>query len=375
MNELKISADDHIDLGYLPKDLWTSRASAGMAQNVPHVVDRDGRDVWVCGDAIWGEYRSPRWFAQPGRNPLALDRGGVAEEGRPVTPSKRLEDMDRDGVSASILFPPIVAMNPGDRELRNSIVRSYNDWATEFAAAAPTRFIPAAMISPIDPNSAIDELLRIAKDGALKQVNFLVNDVTLDMCLEEWDPFWYAAEETGLIVSYHVGGSLAHGTARDLKAQMDGTARAPAFDMGVGNGATAFFQPFVNLFTFGTLERHPRLRFVLAESGTGWIPFVVQEMDFRYERLLERSSNVSLKEKPSDVFRRQVWATYQSDLVGLHLVGFFGEGHMMWASDYPHHDSTWPFSQTIVDKETAHLTPDLRQAVLRGNAAALYNLG
>jgi uncharacterized protein len=374
MDELKISADDHIDLGYLPRDLWTSRAPVAKRDAAPHVIDRDGREVWVCGEATWGEYRSARWFAQPGRNPLALDRGGVAEEGRPVTPNKRLEDMDRDGVNASVLFPPIVAMNPDNRELRDSIVRGYNDWATDFAATAPGRFIPAAMISPVDPQSATDELMRVAAAGKLKQVNFLVNDVSLEMHLEAWDPFWAAAEETGLIVSYHVGGSLARGTARDLKAKLEGTGRAPAFDMGVGNGATAFFQPFVNLFTFGTLERHPRLRFVLAESGTGWIPFVVQEMDFRYERLLERNPNPTLREKPSDVFKRQVWATYQSDLVGLHLVDFFGEGHMMWASDYPHHDSTWPFSQEIVDRETAHLTPEVRREVLRDNAAALYGI-
>jgi uncharacterized protein len=371
---VKISADDHIDLGYLPRDLWTAQVPAGQADAYPHVIERDGRDLWVCGDATWGEYRSPRWFAQPGRNPLALDRGGVAEEGRPITPSKRQEDMDRDGVSASVLFPPIVAMNPDNQELRNGIMRGYNDWATQFAAAAPDRFIPAAMISPVDPVSATEELLRVAKVGKLKQVNFLVNDVSLEMHLEAWDPFWSAAEETGLIVSYHVGGSLARGTAREMKDRMAGKGRAPAFDMGVGNGATAFFQPFVNMFTFGTLERHPGLKFVLAESGTGWIPFVIQEMDFRYERLLERSSDVSLKEKPSDVFKRQVWATYQSDLVGLHLVEFFGEGKMMWASDYPHHDSTWPFSSEVVARETAHLSATARQAVLRDNAAALYGL-
>jgi predicted TIM-barrel fold metal-dependent hydrolase len=345
MDKLKISADDHIDLGYLPRDLWTSRAPAAKRDAAPHVIDRDGRDVWVCGGATWGEYRSARWFAQPGRNPLALDRGGVAEEGRPITPSKRLEDMDRDGVSASVLFPPIVAMNPDNPELRDSIVQGYNDWAADFAATAPERFIPAAMITPADPVSATDELMRIAAAGKLKQVNFLVNDVSLEMYMEAWDPFWAAAEETGLIVSYHVGGSLARGTARD-----------------------------VNLFTFGTLERHPGLRFVLAESGTGWIPFVVQEMDFRYERLLERNPNPTLQQKPSEVFKRQVWATYQSDLVGLHLVDFFGKGHMMWASDYPHHDSTWPFSQEIVDRETAHLTPEVKAAVLRDNAAALYGL-
>ena len=128
-----------------------------------------------------------------------------------------------------------------------------------------------------------------------------------------------------------------------------------------------FYGPFVALFTYGTLERHPNLRVVMAESGTGWIPFVVQEMDYRFHRFKEERETPGgfpLNTLPSDLFKRQVWATYQQDLVGLHLVDFFGEGHMMWASDYPHPDSTWPFSQEIVAKETAHLSPEQKHAIL-----------
>lgn len=373
MDYLKISADDHIDLGYLPRDLWESRLPSALRAQGPHVVDRDGKDLWVCGDETWGDYRSARWFAQPNRNPLALDRGGVAEEGRPITPSTRLEDMDRDGVQASVLFPPIIAMNPTNVALRDAIVSAFNDWAFEFASSAPERFIPAAMLSPTDPQSATAELARLAKVGALKQVNFLVNDVTVEMNLPAWDVFWSTAEEQGIIVSYHVGGSLRPGEPRAAREELRNGERPPEFDMGVGNGGQRFFQQFVDLFTFGTLERHPALKFVLAESGAGWVPYVVQEMDFRYGRLFETGTS-TLKEKPSDVFKRQVWATYQSDLVGLHVMDFFGEGHVMWASDYPHHDSTWPFSDEVVGAETAHLSAELTRGVLRDNAAALYAL-
>jgi predicted TIM-barrel fold metal-dependent hydrolase len=77
---------------------------------------------------------------------------------------------------------------------------------------------------------------------------------------------------------------------------------------------------------------------------------------------------------PSEIFKRQVWATYQTDLVGLHLTQFFGDGHIMWGSDYPHPDSTWPFSQEIVAKDSAHLPEDLKRKVYRDNAKALYGL-
>ena len=372
MDYLKISADDHIDLGYLPKDLWLSRVPSAFKDRAPHVEDRDGEELWFCDGEVWGEYRGDRWFARP-RRPTALDRGGVAEPLRPTSPEKRLADMNRDGVEASVMFPPIFAMQVSEPELRNLTIQVYNDWAAEFAKAAPGRFLPVAKLSPVHPLAARDEVMRVARLG-FKEVNFLVNDVTAEMHLKAWDPFWDAAEETGIIVSYHVGGSVQARTIRGLRARMSSADRRPSFDMGLGNGATSFFEPFVNLFAFGTLERHPKLRFVLAESGTGWIPFVVQEMDYRFNRALEAREDLELKELPSEVFKRQVWATYQADLVGLHLTEFFGDGHMMWASDYPHPDSTWPFSQQIVDDETAHLAPEAKRRIVRDNAAVLYGL-
>jgi predicted TIM-barrel fold metal-dependent hydrolase len=230
------------------------------------------------------------------------------------------------------------------------------------------------MLSPDDPIAAAKEVVRI-KELGLQQGNFLVNDVTLDMYLEPWDVFWDAAEEAGVYVSYHVGGSTRPGLRDQVAGTREGQ-RTAEFDMGLGNGATTFFQPFVFLFAFGTLERHPDLKLILAESATGWIPFVVQEMDYRYKRQFEirPTESIRLKELPSDVFKRQVWATYQADLVGLHLVDFFGPGHMMWASDYPHPDCTWPFSQATVEKDTAHLAPDVKKAILHDNAATLYGL-
>ncbi len=373
MEPTMISADDHLDLQYLPPDLWLERLPRALRERAPHVEDRgEEGEFWVCDGETWTERRGERWASRPNRTRIALDRVGVADPTHPVTTAKRLADMDRDGVQASVMFPPIVPMQVGEAELRNATVRAYNDWAVEFRATAPDRFLPVAMLSPLDPVAAADEVYRAAKLG-FKQVNFLVNDVTQEMNLEPWDCFWNAAEETGIIVSYHVGGSPQPGTIRDRGAKIEG-GRQMAFDMGLGNGATSFFVPFVNLFTLGTLDRHPNLKFVLGESGTGWIPFVVQEMDYRYYRALE-TRTLDLHAPPSEVFKRQVWATYQSDAVGLHLVEFFGDGHMMWASDYPHPDSTWPHSEETVARETAHLSPETKRKILHDNAAALYGIG
>ncbi|MBM4299154.1 MAG: hypothetical protein FJ143_15570, partial [Deltaproteobacteria bacterium] len=185
-----ISADDHIDLGYLPRDLWTERMPAALRERAPHVEDRGEKgEYWVCDGDSWGEHRGERWFARSNRTWLALDRGGVGEPYRSTNTGKRLTDMDRDGVDASLLFPPIIAMQVGDAELRNATVRAYNDWAYDFGKSAPTRFFPVAMLSTVDAQSAADEVTRVAKMG-FKEANFLVNDVTLEMSLKAWDVFW-----------------------------------------------------------------------------------------------------------------------------------------------------------------------------------------
>ena len=161
MADTRISADDHIDLGYLPRDLWTARLSKGLLERAPHVEDRGEKgEYWVCDGETWAEYRGERWFAKTNRTRLALDRGGVGEAHRPTTTDKRLTDMDRDGVEASLMFPPIIAMQVGEPELRNTCVQAYNDWALDFGKTAPKRFFPVAMLSSVDAEAARDEVVR-----------------------------------------------------------------------------------------------------------------------------------------------------------------------------------------------------------------------
>jgi predicted TIM-barrel fold metal-dependent hydrolase len=374
---MMISADDHIDLWFLPRDLWLERLPSSMRDQAPRVEAKDDTgDYWFCEGQVWSHWTGGNWWSRPDRRKIALDRAGVGADYtlRPTTPDLRIEDMNRDGVEASVMFPPIIPMNVSDRALKIAVVQAYNDWAAEFQKQAPRKFLPVAMLFHDDPEASRDEVQRAAKLG-LKQANFLVGTVTDAMYKEPWDPFWDAAEESNIVISYHVGGTGVI-LGRDTGPRERPQGRRPVFGMGLGNGANSFFEPFVGLFNHGILENHPKLRFVLGESGTGWIPFVVQEMDYRYQQVLERTKSGSepLKCMPSEVFRKQVWATYQQDLVGLHLIDFFGEGHMMWASDYPHPDSTWPWSRDVIARETAHLSPEMRQKIIRDNAKAFYGI-
>lgn len=379
MDYRTISADDHLDLQYLPPDLWTARLPKSLRERAPHVEARDGSSVWVCDGGIWGRWAGTPRPKGPKAAFNAFDRGGVDEsEMRPAKPELRLADMDHDGVEAQVMYGPVSSMTIADPALRTACLQAYNDWLIEFCAAAPNRLLGAAILPPEDPAAAREEVYRLAKKGGLRQANLQIAGATPRIHDEAWEPLWTAFEETGLIMSFHVvvfgvGGSLV-GVPAHVQDKPAGVFNTTKLFMG------QFLDPFVDLFAWGILERHPKLRLVMAESGVGWLPWIVQELDYRFWRLWEakeywdQRGGIAHTLKPSDLFRRQVWVSFQDDCVAMSLLKFYGEGHLLWASDYPHPDSTWPNSRRVIEKQMADLSPDVRRQLTRENAAALYSL-
>ena len=375
-----ISVDDHIDLQYLPKDLWTERLPASLAERGPRVVESEVGYAWVCDDRRWGT-----WAGGPLRGPEprryyknALEKGGVYEPGilRPTMPELRTLDMTRDGIEASFMFGPISAFSCEDPDLRVAIHRAYNDWLIEFCSYDPARLhgIAALPGSDEDLDAAIAEMERLANDGRIQQVNFLIGG-TNRVYSDDWDKFWAAAEETGMIVSFHVGGGpgFLPGAA--------GAAQRPSSVFGPSKGfITQFLDTFWGLLAEGVLDRHSGVRLMLAEVGLGWLPWLVHEMDYRYQRLVDNKAywdergGINLTMPPSEVWRRNFWVTFQDDPVGLAQLEFCNEDHILWASDYPHPDSTFPDSRRIVEEQMASLTNEQREKILRTNAQRLYGL-
>jgi predicted TIM-barrel fold metal-dependent hydrolase len=143
---------------------------------------------------------------------------------------------------------------------------------------------------------------------------------------------------------------------------------------------TAFLDTFHGLLAEGVLDRHAGVKVMLAEVGLGWLPWVVHEMDYRYQRLVDNKTywdqrgGINLSVPPSEIWRRNFWVTFQDDPVGLAQLKFCNEDHILWASDYPHPDSTFPDSAGIVLEQMADITPIQRQKILRDNAIELYHL-
>ncbi len=373
-----ISCDDHMDLGQLPPDLWITRLPAELRDRAPHVEERDGQALWICDGKVWG-----RWDGKPpatgNARPVkpiynALDRAGIHDNSarRPANAELRLADMDRDDVQTHLIFGPIFQISTDDPVLRAACYRVFNDWLLEFCSVAPDRLIGVPML-PENPQGAVQELSRLVARGGVRQVNLMIANVDPHLDDPAWEPLWNTLEESGVILAWHV--TVFAGRPTDRSA---GKA-ASVFDAAKGFLGN-FLEPFVDLFAWGILERHPKLRIVMAEAGTGWLPWLVQELDYRHWRLWEAKEfwadkgGSALVTKPSELFRRQIWVTFQEDYVALSLLPFFGEGHLLWASDYPHPDSVWPHSQDAIERQMRSLTPQMRRALTHDNAAALYGL-
>ncbi|MGH7303679.1 MAG: amidohydrolase family protein [Candidatus Rokuibacteriota bacterium] len=377
MNYRIISADDHIDLQWLPKDLWQKRVPAGWRERAPKVVDTPDGPYWVCGGDRWDPWggRKGAAGAQGGRR-TALEKGGVLEPGvlRPTTTALRLADMDRDAVDATVMYGPIVPLLIADPELRHVCYRAYNEWLAEFCATAPDRLLGAGLIPIDDAKSAADEV-RHLKHLRLRTGMFLAARVEVPLWDESWEPLWDAAAETGIVIGFHLGGGLRTVTFSGPKASDPG-------NMGVRVACSTLQmdEPLAAVIFSGALERHRGLKIVLAETGIGWLPYMVERMDDSYQRFLDAGDfwrahgGLQLTMAPSAYFRRQVWATFQTDHVGLRLVDVLGDDRVMWASDYPHADSTWPDSQQAIAENFKDVADPARRRILCDNARALYGL-
>ncbi|HTU11559.1 MAG TPA: amidohydrolase family protein [Allosphingosinicella sp.] len=371
-----ISCDDHLDLDQLPADLWTSRLPADLRSRAPQVETRDGRAVWVCEGEVWGSWSGD---APPPSGPkpafTAFDRGNVApSERRAAIPELRLADMDRDGVFAHVIYGPVFSIVHPEAEVRDACYRAYNDWLADFCSIAPDRLLGVPMLPP-NPESAATELRRLIDNGAFRQANLQIAEVDPPIRDPRWEPLFEMFAESGWVLSFHVAVFPKKlGIAYDPHKGSPGATfwAAKAFP-------EQFLDPFVDLFAFGILERHPGLKIVMAESGAGWLPWLVEELDYRHWRLWEAAEyweargGIPLVTKPSELFKRQIYITFQQSPVAMRLLEFFGD-NLLWASDYPHPDSIWPKSHATIAETMGHLPADTIRRLTRDNAARLYKL-
>ena len=383
-----ISADSHLDLIWLPNDLFVSRAPKALRDRMPQVVETSEGKVWVAegkvlgvvaGGALsgdWGEYK-------PGES-RRLDR--MAETGffsdgerglyHPSTPELRVKDQKLDGIDAEVIYGVLglgtasegvtsAASGISDPEVLTTVYDIYNQWIEEFCRSQPDRLIGLACIASHDPQTAVDQLERAASLG-LKGAEFNAATAVKPIYHHDWDPLWAVAAEHSLPISFHSLGLPFRMPAEQEIATYEWAAYGIAYSLFQLSGA----EFITSLVLSGVCERHPGFKFVLGECGVGWLPYILERMDEQFEKLPQ----LTLKLKPSDYWRRQGYTTFQTEKLTQEIVEQVGAESILWGSDYPHADGLFPDSQNAIQEDLGHLSPEVQRKLVCDNAARLYGL-
>jgi len=365
-----VSADSHV---IEPPDVWTARIERRFADRAPHVVNEyNGK----AGDYFVAEGMQPlaiAAFAVAGVDPKLFKekmREGYANV-RPGgwDPVERIKDQERDGVTAEVIYPSfgMRLFQMDDGELREACFRAYNDWLADYCSYDRNRLAGIATVALDDPERGTAELKRVAERGPRGRMFWGEAPAERPYSDPVYDRFWTVAQDAGVPISLHVVTERRTAPVPDPK-KVSIMKHYVTMHHGIEKS-------LVDLILGGVLERFPKLKIVSVENDIGWIPHLLQRADHAYDRYRFLERDGAIPHPPSYYFRRQVYATFQDDRVGIVTRELVGVGNLMWASDYPHSDSTWPNSREVIARDFAGVAETDRRRITADNAAELYGVG
>jgi predicted TIM-barrel fold metal-dependent hydrolase len=388
-----ISVDDHI---IEPPNVWTDRLPKKYLEVGPRIVRDDQGEAWVYEDR---RVATMGLFAAAGRDKEEFTPDPLTyAEMRPgcYDSVARLEDMNRDGVLASMCFPTFprfcgqTFLEAKDKELALLCVRAYNDWLIdEWCGKAPGRFIPCVIIPLWDPREAVTEIERCVGRGALA---FCFSENPAHLGLPSifdrdgyWAPVIATAEETGIPVCIHVGSSSNIPRTSPDSPMIVTQAWVSLLPAGA----------MLDWLFSGHLQRHPNLKICLSEGGIGWIPHFLEKAQYTYDRhrywaakadvvfdlttgdLSRREASAYVDALAEEInvaqlFRQHFFGCFIEDFHGAANIDNIGIDNVMIETDYPHTDSSWPNSRENARKQLAGRSAEDVYKVVRGNAERVF---
>jgi predicted TIM-barrel fold metal-dependent hydrolase len=269
-------------------------------------------------------------------------------------------------VAAEIIYPTVgmLICNHPDFDYKKACFDAYNRWLQAYCSHAPDRLVGLGQTAMRTVTEGIADLERIKAMG-FKGVMMPGNPGELDYDAPAYDPFWEAAVALEMPLSFHILTSSGDNTM--LKP------RGPKINsfLSIIRGC----QDIMGMLIYSSVfERHPKLRVVCVEADAGWAPHFMYRMDHAYKRHRYWMKGKELQRLPSEYFRENISLTFQDDWTAFLFAEHLGSRQLMWANDFPHSDSTWPWSQEVLAEQARNLSPDLRKRILRDNVVELYRL-
>ena len=376
-----IDADTHLSE---PHDLWTSRAPARLKDRLPRVKIVDGVRRWVIDDDIpLSDGASPiSVVRKDGSKSQSLEFFGWQIEdvhAGAYDTAARLKVMDETHIFAQIVYPNVLGFGGQktarvDAELRIASIQIFNDAMAEMQADSKGRLFPMALLPWWDVDASAKETERCKAMG-LRGV--IINSDphllagTLDLTDKRWDKLWETCAGIDMPIHFHIGAS---DSAHDWfgTSFWPGQPRHVQFVIG---SSMLFFgnaRVMANIMLSGILDRHPTIKFVSVESGIGWIPFLLETIEYQ---LVENANGQNFDLTPAEYFDRNIWSCFWFERRNIaDTIRQVGADKVMFETDFPHPTCLFPDPLGHAASGLAALTPDVRRKVLSGNAAKLYNI-
>ena len=355
-----ISADSHVTE---PGDLWTKQLPPAFRDRAPAFKDA--------------------YASRGGRPPLGL-KGQSASDMKRAAESKQLRYDDRlagrdpverlkamalDGVGGEVLYPTLAGrlFYLEEAALQQACFQAYNDWLVEYCAAAPKRLFGVAAIAAYDIEAAVKEITRCKKAGLRGAMIWQYPPKELPFTSDHYERLWAAAQDLEMPVSLHI--STGHGPSKGFRNERG----MESYRRTINGRTQEIMDALFDIIFSGVLERFSALKLVVVENEVGWIPFWLQQCDRYFERY-RFADPLTIKNRPSEYFHRQIYATFFNDQVGALSLSSWGVDNCMWSSDYPHSNTTWPHSRDVILRDLGYLPFDARSKLVKDNVARLYKL-
>jgi predicted TIM-barrel fold metal-dependent hydrolase len=352
-------------------------AGTSRRDELGRTIDTPGTEgplasYWALDGTFWVLTRQA---AAAGYEGQVDSKPRLFEEVRPgcYDPKARLADMDVNGIEASLCFPnyPRFAgqrfSELDDKELGLLCVKAYNDWMVEeWAGQSGGRLIPLCIVPLWDPELAAAEVRRNAARGV---TNVCFTELPSFLGLPSiysghWDPLFRACDEIKAVISMHIGsGTKSFVSSEDAPQMCVSTMRF------VNSAAS-----MVEYLTSGILGRFPSIRLYYAECQIGWIPYVLDRVEDSWHEMPYARGAAASGLPPSAYYKDRIFSCMFRDKVGARLIDLIGEDQVMFESDYPHGDGTWPNTRAHADKQLEGLPEPVQEKIRRGNAAALFGI-
>ena len=370
-----VDCDTHITEA---PDLFTSRAPAALKDRMPHIKRVNGTDKWFIGDRDFGSMGGNVIRKDNNKllGRLAFPKHDDAHPGGHKIP-ERLAAMDDMGVYAQIGYQNSGVtqagslMSLGDPDLALKIIQIYNDASAEYQETSGQRIFNMAHL-PFWDQKALETEARRCHDLGLK--GFVLPDtpefVGVPSFLSDyWTPFLEMCDATGMPLNFHLNAAIDPNRLTWDGFAFEQTLSVVATMFSIGNAAT-----LGNWIVSGRLDRHPKLKIGLIESGMGWVPFAIEALEHQFDEMLAGKRD-GLSRRPWQYFRDHFFCTFWFEKIGPKLLlETIGVDNVLFETDFPHPTSLYPGVQAHLVDTLGGYSREVQTKVLQSNATKLYNL-